>query len=72
MPFPAAAVAFASPALREVAVLRAVEESMVTGQPVAVGEPSMRSILRLLAGGAHPSPRQGRLHLVGALGSSSR
>jgi hypothetical protein len=59
-------------ALREVAVLRAVEESLATGQPVAVGEPSMRSILRLLAGGAHPSPRQGRLHLVGALGSSSR
>lgn len=56
-------------ALREVAVLRAVEESLATGQPVAVGEPSMRSILRLLAGGEHPSPRRGHLHVVQALGS---
>lgn len=56
-------------ALREVAVLRAVEESLATGQPVAVGEPSMRSILRLLAGGEHASPRRGSLHLVGALSS---
>ncbi|MFA7295970.1 MAG: hypothetical protein WC211_02125 [Dehalococcoidia bacterium] len=56
-------------ALREVAVLRAVEESLASGQPVAVGEPSMRSILRLLAGGEHPSPRRGRLHVVEAIGS---
>ena len=56
-------------ALHEVAILRAVEESIATGQPVPVGEPSMRSILRLLAGGEHASPRRGRLHVVGALGS---
>ena len=56
-------------ALREVAVLRAVEESLSTGQPVAVGEPSMRSILRLLAGGEHPTPRRARLHVVEAIGS---
>jgi hypothetical protein len=60
--------------LREAAVLRAVEEAIVTEYPAAVGQSSMRSILRMLSGGidddaqqqSAPSAREApaALHLV--------